>query len=221
MILHTKSPGSPKSFHEAPRKLQKKTQDRNPEIISLVFCPNDETKRTFWNELTFSMPLSLLETAISKAVGHTAHVQLREQVRVKSLEIEWPLTSDTLLFISLARFVFHVYSIHLKRDAQCACCTQLGQLSKTRQKLDWRNSSNWRIIVVTATIWQILDMQSMQWPETEIMWICRNFLVKTREITYFQRIVAFLESLCCSLLPVRSNSFWHCGDTPSKKDTLI
>ena len=44
MILHTKSPGSPKSFHEAPRKLQKKTQGRNPDIISLVFL----SKR--WNQ---------------------------------------------------------------------------------------------------------------------------------------------------------------------------
>ena len=61
-------------------------------------------------------------------------VQLREQVRVKSLEIEWPLTSDTLLFISLARFVFHVYSIHLKRDAQCACWTQFGPIVKKPAK---------------------------------------------------------------------------------------
>ena len=37
MILFTKSLGSPKSFQEAPRKLQK-FQGRNPEIISLVFC---------------------------------------------------------------------------------------------------------------------------------------------------------------------------------------
>ena len=36
MILHTKSLGSPKSFQEAPRKLQK-IQGRNPEIISLAF----------------------------------------------------------------------------------------------------------------------------------------------------------------------------------------
>ena len=35
MILLTKSPGSPKSFQEAPRKLQK-FQGRNPEIFSLV-----------------------------------------------------------------------------------------------------------------------------------------------------------------------------------------
>ena len=36
MILHTKSPGSPKSFQEASRKVQK-ISGRNPEIISLVF----------------------------------------------------------------------------------------------------------------------------------------------------------------------------------------
>jgi hypothetical protein len=36
MILLTKSPGSPKSFQEAPRKLQK-FQGRNQAIISLVF----------------------------------------------------------------------------------------------------------------------------------------------------------------------------------------
>ena len=58
MILLTKSPGSSKSFQEAPKKLQK-NQGRNPEIISLVFCKalffgrSFDTKRTFWNQLTF------------------------------------------------------------------------------------------------------------------------------------------------------------------------
>jgi hypothetical protein len=42
MYIHTKSPGSPKSFQEAPRKLQK-IQGRNPEIISLLF----------WDKLIF------------------------------------------------------------------------------------------------------------------------------------------------------------------------
>ena len=42
MLLLTKSSGSPKSFQEAPGKVQK-FQGRNPEIISLVF----------WKKLSF------------------------------------------------------------------------------------------------------------------------------------------------------------------------
>ena len=34
-----------------------------------------------------------------------------------------------------------------------------------------------------ATVWQILNMKFMQWPKTEIIWICWNLLEKTREIT--------------------------------------
>ena len=47
---HRKLPlRKPKKHPGSPQEATKKIQDRNPEIISLVFCPNDETKRTFWN----------------------------------------------------------------------------------------------------------------------------------------------------------------------------
>ena len=37
-------------------------------------------------------------------------------------------------------------------------------------------------MLVSATIWQILNVKCRQ-PETEVMWICRNFHGKTREST--------------------------------------
>ena len=46
-ILHTKSQESPKFFHEAPRKLQKKLRAEIQNYFRWYFCPNDETKRTF------------------------------------------------------------------------------------------------------------------------------------------------------------------------------
>ena len=45
---------------------------------------------------------------------------------------------------------------------------KLGLLAKTRQKLDWE-LWNWHVILMPATIWQILNMKWIQWPETEIM----------------------------------------------------
>ena len=59
---------------------------------------------------------------------------------------------------------------------------QLGHIAKNRQKRDSKNSWNRRIILVPATVWQILNVKRRQ-PETEVMWICRNFHGKTCEIT--------------------------------------
>ena len=45
-------------------------------------------------------------------------------------------------------------------------------------------SWNWLITFIPATVWQILNMKCVQWPETEIVWICwKQFGKKTREIT--------------------------------------
>ena len=46
--------------------------------------------------------------------------------------------------------------------------TQLGQIAKTRQKWDSKNSWNWRIILAPATIWQVLNLK-IKHPETEVM----------------------------------------------------
>ena len=54
--------------------------------------------------------------------------------------------------------------------------------AKFRQNQDSKNPWNQRIILVPATVWQILNVKCRQ-PETEVMWCCRNFHGKTREIT--------------------------------------
>ena len=76
-----------------------------------------------------------------------------------------------------------------RRAAAPASVTQLGQFEKTRQKSVWKkNHEN------DATLWQILNMKDVWWPETETMWLGQNVLVKTREITwwwtYFWRVLA-------------------------------
>ena len=48
-----------------------------------------------------------------------------------------------------------------------------------RMKISW----NWRIILMPATIWQVLKVKRTQRPETEVRLICWNFYGKTREIT--------------------------------------
>ena len=39
---------------------------------------------------------------------------------------------------------------------------QLGQIAKTRQKLYWKNSWNWVLIIVSATIWQVLNVKCIK-----------------------------------------------------------
>ena len=50
-------------------------------------------------------------------------------------------------------------------------------------------------MLVPATVWQILNVKRRQ-PETEVMWICRNFHGKTRKKnkneTQILQIVAFI-----------------------------
>ena len=57
-----------------------------------------------------------------------------------------------------------------------------------------KNSWNCLIILMSAAVWQILNMKWMKWPETEVIWICWNLLGKIRETTsawtYFWRVWA-------------------------------
>ena len=77
--------------------------------------------------------------------------------------------------------------------------TQLGQQAKSRQKLNQKNSWNWLVILMLTTVWQIFNKQT-QWPETEIMRICWNFLGKNSwnhimSILFLAGLV-YLEPLC-------------------------
>jgi len=56
--------------------------------------------------------------------------------------------------------------------------TQLGQVAKARQKWDFKKSWNWRIILVAATIWQILNMKQATGNGS-----CENLHGKSREFT--------------------------------------
>ena len=53
-----------------------------------------------------------------------------------------------------------------------------------RMKISW----NWRIILMPATIWQVLKVKRTQRPKTEVVRICWNLKGKTREITLSELI---------------------------------
>ena len=53
-----------------------------------------------------------------------------------------------------------------------------------------------------ATALRILNIKTMQWLETEVMWICRNLLGKTREITWSELI--FGEFFRCAAASITS-----------------
>ena len=57
----------------------------------------------------------------------------------------------------------------------------MGQMTETRRKFRLKNSGNWVVILLLATVWQIFDMKSIQSPETEILSIYWEFLDKVRE----------------------------------------
>ena len=53
---------------------------------------------------------------------------------------------------------------------------------------------------LTAAVWQIFNMKPMQWPETEIKSICWNLDEKTRETTYFWRVLVIWNHSACRWL---------------------
>ena len=55
-------------------------------------------------------------------------------------------------------------------------------------KIRLKNPWNILIILMSAAVWQILNMKWMKWPETEIIWTCWNLLGKIREITSGEHI---------------------------------
>ena len=72
---------------------------------------------------------------------------------------------------------------------------QWNQIAKIRQKLDFKNSWNWLILIISATVWHILNMKSINWLETEIKWICWNLLGKICEIAACEFIFGVFQQI--------------------------
>ena len=73
--------------------------------------------------------------------------------------------------------------------------TQLGQSSETRQKLDSKNSWNWRVILVPATVWQIFECDAMtgNGNQVNLLELASKFRKKLwnhTKWTYFWRVLA-------------------------------
>ena len=69
---------------------------------------------------------------------------------------------------------------------------QLGQTSKTRQKLDWK----FREIDGSYLCLQQLEKFWTLWPETEAIWICWNQHEKNCETTLVEYIFGFFGPMC-------------------------
>ena len=107
----------------------------------------------------------------------------------------------TTEFATRKRALFIVFRLDKKRK-ECQWSNwnkhvtlQLGQIPKTRQKLDFKKMWHWLVILMPATVWQIFDMMPMQWPETEvksIFWNLRERFVKYHDEFIFWRVLAIL-----------------------------
>jgi hypothetical protein len=65
---------------------------------------------------------------------------------------------------------------------------KLGQKAKSRQKFELKNSWNWQVILIPATVWQVLSIKLIpgNGNRTETCW---NLLGKTREIASTELIL--------------------------------
>ena len=69
---------------------------------------------------------------------------------------------------------------------------------KNPPKIWLRNSWNWLIILMPATVWHS-EVNEIKWPETDIVWICWNLLEKNfikSNLTYFWRVLAIWNHCC-------------------------
>ena len=71
---------------------------------------------------------------------------------------------------------------------------------KNLPKFRLKNSWNWRIILVPATIWQVLNLTCTEWPETEASSICRNlhekFVKSLHDVNLFLEGFSHLKPTC-------------------------
>ena len=85
--------------------------------------------------------------------------------------------------------IYATRKIYEKIRRSFGSAQQLGQTSKTRQKWDSKSSWNWRVILVPATIWQVLNMKTTQRPEMKAMSMLTLVRKKTCEITLRELIL--------------------------------
>ena len=94
----------------------------------------------------------------------------------------WPVTVALCSLNCLKPCTYPVD--HCATPASAAAHTKRQKPPEIRLKNSW----NWQIILVPATIWQIFNVKQRQSTETELIWICWNLLIKTREITLCELI---------------------------------
>ena len=75
-------------------------------------------------------------------------------------------------------------------------------MSKTCQKLDLKNSWNWRTVLITATVWQLFIVKLIR-GKRKYMSIWWNLLGKTREITLMELILWQLLAIGTTVLGTR------------------
>ena len=133
-----------------------------------------------------------------------------------------PVTSFTFPQYKLPALTEEIQNVLLKSS-------QRFQITKKHHNLQiaWENLGNWLVILVFATVWQVLNVQQIQSPETEMMQICWIRFCKTREITlhmwtYLWRVLV-IWNLCAAvvaLMAVAANSC-DCGAMVTSPMTMI
>ena len=58
----------------------------------------------------------------------------------------------------------------------------VGPNGKNPPKIRLKKSGDLLILIMPATVWQILNLKCMQWPETEIMLYNFKKIVKSNEV---------------------------------------
>ena len=71
----------------------------------------------------------------------------------------------------------------------------VGPNCKNPTKIRLKNSRNWLIIIITATLRQILNMKQMKWPKTEIVWTCLENSWNHLRYIYFWRVLVIWNHL--------------------------
>ena len=118
-----------------------------------------------------------------------AHSCVKSQKPAKNYV--WKIREIDGSYLCLQQFdKFWMWSAHNDRKRK---------LCETEINLFLENSWNWRIILVAATIWQVLNLESTEWSETKIVWTWDKFDLENSwnniKWTFFLADFSYLESL--------------------------
>ena len=88
-----------------------------------------------------------------------------------------------------ASVLYDILSRWLIDQSKCYVAKLQVGLKRPAKNWDSNNLLNQWVTLVPASIWRILNIKCVQWPEKEIIWIFWNMLGKIREIITSEHIL--------------------------------